>query len=98
MENTLNRGKTNTRSWKISGGMQPLEGSKQLAGISHVKTRPVVSDIEPRPGLARIESIARTEFNSRVRALAAELDGIIKKVGQCDLKQMRIALRAQTRR
>jgi hypothetical protein len=96
MEDPLHRGQANPRSWKLTAGMQSLEWSKQLVGIGHVETCPVVSYIELRPGLVPIASIAGAEFNARMRALATELDGIIEEVGQRDLKQMRIALRAQT--
>jgi len=68
---------------------------QQLAGISHIEL-PRVSYIELRPRLALANRSLCTKIQRAHATLAAELDGIIKEVGQRDLKQLRIARRAKS--
>ena len=44
VNDALHRGEANAGAGKICRRVQPLEGAKELAGVSHVEARAVVAD------------------------------------------------------
>jgi hypothetical protein len=79
MYNPLNRRQSNTRTFKFIRRVQPLEHSKQLVYILHIKTHSIV----PNEYYQLISvSVGASDLDLCSRARAREFDRIRNKIDQ----------------
>src|SRR5690348_7558906 len=87
MNDPLHRGHPHSPPLEILRSVQPLEHSKELVGILHVETGPVVPH-KIDASIRRVCSATTADLNSSDFALAGELEGIGEQV-DIDLAQQR---------
>src|SRR5580658_7427204 len=87
----LDHGETDTGPREVGGRVQPLERAEELAHVSHVKPRSVVTNEKsPDPALR-----GETDLDTSLGALAGKLPGVAKKVLHDDRQQARVAFGRQ---
>lgn len=83
VDDTLDRGQSDTRAIKFLDRMQPMECAEQLARVLHLKPGAIVAHVEDRCGLARLH----TKVNVRDRPARCVLPRIPEQIRKGDLQQ-----------
>src|SRR6266545_7686155 len=84
MNDSLDRCQPNSGPFEFGHTMEPLEGAKQFAGVSHVETRAVVAhEISLLPVVR-----SQAQFDLRLRAFGGEFPRVAQQVFQRDPEQV----------
>src|SRR6266699_5118642 len=83
MDDSLDSCQPNSGPFELGHTMEPLEGAKQFAGVSHVETRAIVTHEISRLPVVRCQA----QSDLRLRTLGGEFPRVTQQVFQRDPEQ-----------
>src|SRR5690606_10274923 len=88
MDDALYCCQANAGSGKFVHPVEPLKGSEQLPGVSHIKPGPIIANkVDNVPGTP-----GHPEFDPRPLLPSSEFPGVVEKILHDEVEQPRISL------